>query len=113
GRWILPAGAAIGANGYMVIYCDGDRPASASGTTNLNAGFSLSADGAGLYLFNAASQLVNQVEFGFQIADRTIGLSGGQWKLLVSPTPGAANSAAVTLAAATGLRLNEWMPNPA
>lgn len=113
GRWTIPAGTTVGANGHLVIYCDGDQPATLAGVTNQNTGFSLSADGAGLYLFNSASQLVNRVEFGFQIADRSLGLSGGQWKLLSTPTPGAANSAAAPLGAVTGLRLNEWLSNPA
>ena len=113
GRWVVPAGTTVGANGYLIISCDGDRAATTTGTTNHNTGFGLSADGAGLHLFNAASQLVNQVEFGFQIGDRSLGLSGGQWKLLAAPTPGAINSAAAPLAGVGGLRFNEWMPDPA
>jgi hypothetical protein len=65
-----------------------------------------------VYLFNAAGQVVNLVEFGFQVPDLSIGLSGGQWRLLASPTPGAANSRQATLGATSNLRVNEWMADP-
>jgi hypothetical protein len=56
--------------------------------------------------------VVNSVEYGPQARNFSIGLSGGQWRLLATPTPGAANSAAASLGAITNLRFNEWMASP-
>jgi hypothetical protein len=80
---------------------------------DLNTGRSLDGESGGAYLFNPAGQVVNSVEYGFQVADRSIGLSSGSWRLLATPTPGAVNAAVATLGASTVLRLNEWMANPA
>ena len=77
-----------------------------------NAGFPLNAESGDVYLFNAAGQPVDWVSYGFQIQDLSIGLSGGAWRLLASPTPGAANSAPATLGSAASIRINEWMAGP-
>ena len=112
GQWVFPAGASIAGGGYLVIWCDGDLPASFT-PGSFNTGRSLAGESGGAYLFNAAGQVVNSVDYGFQVADKSIGLSGGQWRLLNAPTPGAINSAVATLGASTGLRINEWMAAPA
>ncbi len=109
GQWVFPDGTAIGARGYLVIWCDGARPASTSLEADLNLGNSLSSTSGGVYLFNRLKQLVDQVEYGFQITDLSVGRNSGSWNLLASPTPGSANSAVVALGQATGLRLNEWL----
>ncbi|HEY2951665.1 MAG TPA: immunoglobulin domain-containing protein, partial [Verrucomicrobiae bacterium] len=41
-----------------------------------------------------------------------IGRSGGQWLLLSSPTPGAANAGPATLGSTANLKINEWMADP-
>ncbi|MBK8002156.1 MAG: lamin tail domain-containing protein, partial [Verrucomicrobia bacterium] len=56
---------------------------------------------------------MNTVEYGFQVIDHSIGLSGGQWRLLASATPGVANAAPAALGTNAALRINEWMANPA
>jgi hypothetical protein len=106
-KFVFAPGTAIAANGYVLVWCDGGRAVSSNGT--FNAGFSLSGASGGAYLFNAAGQLVNFVEYGFQVKDLPIGLSSGAWKLLASATPGAANAAAATLGSPTNVRINEWM----
>ncbi len=111
GQWVFPPGASIGAGSYLVIWCDNTRPASTN-AGDYNTGRALNGDSGGVYLFNASAQLVNSVEYGFQVDNRSIGLSGGQWRLLASPTLGAANAAVATLGLTTALRLNEWMANP-
>lgn len=83
-RWTFPAGVNIPANGYLVIWCDGSRPASTSAGANLNAGFSLPGASGSVFLFNAAGQPVDWVEYGFQIDDYSLGRSGGQWQLLAA-----------------------------
>jgi hypothetical protein len=109
GEWIVPSGTTLPANGYLRIWCDDTRPASLAGGADLNTGFGLSSESGGVYFFGAGGQLVDSVEYGFQIADRSIGRSGGSWRLLAAPTPNAANSAVATLGSSTALRLNEWM----
>ena len=110
--WIFPAGTTIPANGYLAVWCDGGQAASVVTGANLNTGFALGDASGALYLFNAAGQLVNSVEYGFQIPDRSFGLSAGAMKLLATPTRAATNSAAQTLGAVTQLRINEWMAQP-
>src|SRR6185295_10190201 len=103
---------AIPANGYRVVWFDASRPGSATAQSDLNSGLFLSGNGGGVYLINAAGQPVDKVEFGFQVRDRSIGRSGGQWQLLSTPSIGAVNSSSATLGVATGLRINEWMAQP-
>jgi hypothetical protein len=86
GEWIFPPTANIPANGYVVVWCDGSRAAS----TNLgdfNTGESLDGESGGAYLFTPTGQLADSVEYGFQVIDRSIGLSGAQWRLLAAPRP--------------------------
>lgn len=112
GEWTFPPGASLAPNGYLVIWCDNTRPASTN-FGDYNTGRALNGNSGGAYLFNTAGQLVNSVEYGFQVSDRSIGLVGGVWRLLAAPTPGAANGAVSALAANTGLRFNEWLANSA
>ena len=109
GQWIFPAGVSIGAQGYLTIWCDGGAPASVALEANLNTGHSINADSSGVYLFNSSGQLLDWVEFGFQVQDLPLGKSGGTWRLLSSATPGAANSAPAVLGSAANVRINEWM----
>jgi len=109
-KFVFAPGTTIVSNGYLVVWCDGGRSANTNGT--LNSGFSLSSSSGGAYLFNTAGQLVNSVEYGFQVEDLPIGLSGGQWRLLSSVTPGTTNSATNALGSVANLRVNEWMANP-
>ncbi len=113
GQWRFPFGTTIPGLGYLVIWCDGSQPASIIPGPCLNAGHSLDGDGGGVYLFNAAGQIVNAVEYGFQVENLPIGRVSGQWRLLSAVTPGATNAAAAALGPVTGLRLNEWMAAPA
>lgn len=111
GKFTFPVGTIIAANAYLLIRCDSDAPAS----TNLgtfNTGESLSGESGGVYLFNTNGQVVNFVEYGHQVPNLSLGLSGGQWRLLNSATPGAANATAAILGTNTALRINEWMPAP-
>jgi hypothetical protein len=108
GDWRFPPDATISAGGYLIIWCDGGAPVSTN-STGYNTGQSLDGESGGVYLFNPAGQLVNSVEYGFQVTDRSIGLGGSIWRLLAAPTPGAVNGAAATLGPNTALRLNEWM----
>ena len=93
----LPPGA------FLVLWCD----AATNTTPGLHTGFSLNKDGDEVFLFNAATNRVDAIGFGPQLADGAIGRIAGWWQL-TTPTPGATNVAA-TLASATNLVLNEWL----
>lgn len=111
GEFPFPAGTTIPANGYLLIKCAGAALA-ATNSGAFDTGESLNGDSGGVYLFNTNRQVVSFVEYGPQVDDLPIGLSGGQWRLLSAATPGATNAAAAVLGDFTALRLNEWMPNP-
>jgi hypothetical protein len=113
GEWVFPAGSVIPAGGYVTIWCENNRPATTTPGPYLNTGRNLDGEGGGVYLFNAAGQLINSVEYGFQIENKTIGRIGAQWRLLANATPGVVNSAAAALGSGTNVVFNEWMAQPA
>jgi len=108
GKWVFPSGTTLAGNAILLIPCDGSSPASTN-PANFNLSNSLDGESGGAWLFNAAGQVVNFVEYGPQIQNLSIGVSGGQWRLLTTPTPGTANASAATLGKATALRLNECL----
>src|SRR5947209_4228907 len=112
GQCTFPTGTSIGAGAYLTLWCDGSRDATTNLQANLNTGHSLDGNSGGAYLFNAAGQAVDYVEYGFQIANQSLGRIGGRWRLLASPTPGAANSSPAALGSVSSLRFNEWMAEP-
>lgn len=111
GQWVFPAGSLLPGRSYLVLWADGTRPPSAV-PGDLNLGQGLDGESGGLYLFDAAGQLVSSVEYGPQVPDLPIGLAGGVWRLLTRPTPGEANAAVAALGSASTLRINEWMALP-
>lgn len=112
GEWTFPPGTTLGANAFLVIKCDGSAALSTN-AGSFNTGESLDGESGGAYLFSAAGQLVNSVQYGLQIRDRSIGLSSGQWRLLTSATPGTANVSIAALGSTASLHLNEWMADEA
>jgi hypothetical protein len=108
-RWQFPAGALIEAHGYLVVAFDGQAPP--SGT---NTGFGLSAGGDEVYLLDARGDLADGVVFGLQTANLSIGRipdGNGAWRLN-QVTPGRPN-AETAVGVPEGLKINEWMANPA
>jgi hypothetical protein len=108
-EWVFPAGTVISAGGFLVIACGDDRAASTNAETYLNTGRNLDGESGGVFLFNPQGQLVNFVEYGHQIEDRSIGRVSTVWRLMSAPTPGAVNSPAATTGSTTTLVFNEWM----
>ena len=111
-QWLFPLGVSIPANGYLLVWFDGDAPPSFVNGAELNAGHALSGGSDEVCLFNAAGVRVDTVQFGPQASDLSIGRSGGAWTLLASPTPGQTNSTLATLGSAASLRINEWLARP-
>ena len=112
-KWSIPSGISIPASGYLRVWCDGDAPPSVIGGPDLNAGFSLASKSGGVYLFATNGLVEDYVEYGFQVADLSIGRSGATWRLLATPSPGASNSLPASLGNASSLRFNEWLSDPA
>ncbi|HEY6229227.1 MAG TPA: lamin tail domain-containing protein, partial [Verrucomicrobiae bacterium] len=108
GQWTFPSGVTIPSGGYLIVWFDKTHPASVSAAGALNTGRALSAEGGGVYLFNAQGQVVDQVEYGIQAADLSIGRVGSTWSLLAVPTPGAANALPANLASSVTVHINEW-----
>ena len=111
-RWVFAPGTVLPGRSHLRIWFDPSRPASST-----NTGYGLKAAGDSLYLFNSpanGARLMDAISFGVQAADFSIGRvpSGSTNWVLNLPSPGTTNSAA-PLAAATVLRINEWMANPA
>jgi hypothetical protein len=104
-KFVFPAGTTIPAGGYLVLYADGAD----SSPGEIHLGFSLkSNEGDGVYLYDAGELLVDRVEFGIQIKDRSIARLGhdGTWGL-AQPTFGADNVAVLT-GDPRNLQINEW-----
>jgi hypothetical protein len=106
--WTIPDGTSISAGGVLPVWCESLQPPSVAPGASLNSGLVLGNASGALFLFNSVGQIVDFIQWGFQIADGSIGVDAGTWKLLASPTRGAANSGAATLGAVTQLRINEW-----
>ena len=101
-------GSTIKRGGYLVVRFDDSQPVG-----DLNTGFPLSAEGGGVYMFDPDGFLSRSIEYGFQVADRSIGMSDGRWQLLIEPTPGKLNTEPVALANPVNVVFNEWMAKPA
>jgi hypothetical protein len=108
GQWNFPPGFTMEGGAYAIVWFDKGHPPTTSGPAVLNTGESLSAEGGGVYLFNSEGQAVDQIEYGMQPADLTIGRSGTAVTLLAAPTPGAPNSPAAGTASSATVRINEW-----
>lgn len=103
-KYLFPAGTKIPARGFVSVTLD---PAAL-------VGFGLKASGDSVHLFDQNGFHVETVTFGLQTADLTIGRvpDGSDTWALTSPTFGGTN-AAVALAPVSGLKINEWMADPA
>lgn len=105
-KFTFPANTSLAAGAYLVLAADG-----ATGGALAHTGFTLKQTGDDLSLFDKAATggaLLDQVQFGLQLADYSIGrLAGGVWGLC-RPTFGSANVAQLT-GDTYALRINEWL----
>ena len=111
-KFVFAPGTNIPAGGSIVVQCDPLLAASAT-----NTGWVPGGDGGVVALYHTLANgggLHDSVAYGRQIPDFSVGRSPdgtGPWALCV-PTRAAQNTAA-GLAALTGIRLNEWLAQPA
>ncbi len=107
GKFIFPAGASIGGGQRLLVYAE------SSDGPGTRLGFSLNGAGESVLLFDPSGTLVDSIIFGPQVADLSIGRTGGEeesWRLNL-PTPGEPNQPH-SLGNPAGLRINEWMSKP-
>ncbi len=103
-KYVFPAATVVPAGGFLTVVLD---PA------NTNNNFGLKSSGDTVYLYTPGGLPIDQITFGLQVADLSLGRvpdGSGPWTL-TSPTFGSAN-AAVALSAPEGVKFNEWMANP-
>lgn len=110
--WVAPAGTTIPAGGYRVIQCDPALPASAT-----NTGFALNPPGGVLYLHHTLAfggGVRDSLAWGNQLSNQSVGRvpDGSGAFVLNLPSREALNTAAAT-GPLTGVKINEWLANPA
>ncbi|MFO1500895.1 MAG: lamin tail domain-containing protein, partial [Verrucomicrobiota bacterium] len=69
----------------------------------------LADEGALLMLRDALGRIIDRVEYGAQITNRSAGRFGQNWVLLGAPSPGQPNGGAAAVDSGSQLRLNEWL----
>lgn len=111
-QFTFPPDTRLAAHSYLVVWCDKltDLP-------GLHSGFKLDAEGETIALFapgESNPRLVDILQFGIQVPNRSIGRSPvepSEW-LLGPPSPSAPNLRQ-NLGSQSALRINEWSANPA
>jgi lamin tail-like protein/CotH protein len=93
-RYVVPAGYAVPANGYLLVWADDETQQNTNIRPDLHVDFKLDKAGEAIALFAPDGTLVDQVTFGTQTNDVT----EGRWRdgekhieTLLEPTPGQAN----------------------
>jgi hypothetical protein len=96
-HWRIPAGTVIPANGYLLVWADGEPGQNGvSNHVDLHAGFQLARGGEALSLFTPGGMLVDQVSYGSQTNDVSQGrypngAPGANYTWFSRPTPRTAN----------------------
>lgn len=105
-KFTFPSGTSLAGGATLVLFAD-----SQTNAPGIHLGFSLKASGDNLILTDAASRggaILDQVAFGLQLTDLSIGRGyRGAWQLC-SPTFGSAN-VPLRLGDPAQLRINEWL----
>ena len=105
-KFVFAPGTTLGQGQYLLLYGGTDVV-----TPENHLGFSLDDRGDGLYLYDSLAHgggLVDSVEFGIQLPDKSIGrLADGSWGL-TAPTLGEENLA-LPLGDPSKLKINEWL----
>jgi len=93
-KWQFPEGATIPAKGYLLIWAD-DEPLQTS--DEFHVAFKLTAKGESILLFDPEGRLADEVTFGKQKPDETMGRSNdkGIPTSLAKSTPGSKNESGI------------------
>jgi hypothetical protein len=92
-KWTIPANTIIGANSYMLIWCD-------TKNSGLHTNFDIDADGEGIYFYNSILNFVDSVRIPKQYSNISYGRvsNGSSWGYLQTPTPASMNGSTTGLA---------------
>lgn len=108
-RYVFPSGSTLVAGGYLVL------AAEALPSTN-RLGFAFSKSGGQILLFDSPTRggaLVDEVRYGAQLPDLSIGrLPAGGWGLM-TPSFGGSNGMPMPTADPGAVRINEWLASSA
>jgi hypothetical protein len=106
--WSFPPGTLIPAGGYLLVFANAQ-----DATSGLHSGFGIDNDGEAVFLFDAAAKgggLVDSLEFGFQLAGRSIGRERSEKGFAAMiPTPGSVNTSPIALGLPDQVVINEWL----
>ena len=89
-KWVFPAGASVGAGGFLLIWADREDTEGEA----LHASFALNKGGEQIGLYDAARVPVDTLTFGPQATDISYGRrpdGGDSWAEFTAPTPEASN----------------------
>ena len=96
-KWAFPGGATIGANGFLVVYCDG-RNTSIGNEHHTSFKLNQTSEEWAV-LSDPSAAVVSDYELTVRTQmnhSRGLNVDGtGAWALFVNPTPGASNTGAV------------------
>ena len=106
--WAIPEGIAINGGGFLVIWFDGDDLVRRSALPGLSIPRSLGGQSDRIELVDLNGRTVDQIVYGPQLVDQTIGRVGEDWRVLSKGTPGQLNAIESALGTIGSLRINEW-----
>ncbi|HIG28998.1 MAG TPA: hypothetical protein EYQ50_14870 [Verrucomicrobiales bacterium] len=111
-RFVFPNQSFVPSSSSVLVWFEDSQSPSSNSSEPFNTGFSLSGNGDDIFLLDAESRLIDYVQFGFQIPDRSIGLVDDLWRLQEKATPGEINRLPAALGSVNNLVFSEWMANP-
>jgi hypothetical protein len=87
-KWAIPYGTTIGANSYLIIWCDNQN-------SGLHSNFTIDSDGETIYLYNTALILQDSIRLPKQYSNISYGRvsNGSSYNYFLTPTFAAANGA--------------------
>ena len=107
-RWRFPAGSTLGQGEATVLWCDREGVLNRGGRDVYWVKQALSGESGRVILRDPQGRILDEVSYGPQIADRSIGLVDSQWRLLAQPTPGLVDAVGASLGSADSVSFNEW-----
>jgi hypothetical protein len=93
-QYRIPDGYVVPANGFLLVWADGEAGQNSSNSTHLHASFALSRDGEAIALFGPDGTLIDGISFGAQTNDVSEGRfpDGAAGRYFMSTvTPGVQN----------------------
>jgi hypothetical protein len=114
GKFHFPPSAILAPGAYLLLRFDPDQSPSSEMSHELHTGLALSRHRGDLRLVSPVYGLIDTLQFGPQLRNLSIGRDQkGSWNVTLSPTPRAANAAAMELASSTtGLHMGRWYNGP-